>query len=127
MSPVKLETAQIPDEALIELAQILNLDGDAGEMLDILELAAEQWLDDDIYYANPERIKNRHLVQRIDSVDDNLDDSEGVDTRNFEATLLTRAGYAFKLYCYRNDSDNSMQINSLQPIWAKITMPSASR
>ncbi len=105
MSPVNLETEQIPDEALIELAQILNLDDDAEEMLSILELEAEQWLDADIYYANPERIENSHLVQRIDSVDDSLDDSEGVDARNFEATVLTRAGYTFKLYCYRNDSE----------------------
>lgn len=112
MSPVKLETEQIPDEALIELGQILNHDGDAEEMLDILELAQEQWLNADIYYANPERIKNHHLVQKIDSVDDNLEDSEGVDARNFEATVLTRAGYTFKLYCYRTDSNNSMQINA---------------
>lgn len=112
MSPAKLETAQIPDEALIELAEILDMEGDAEEILDVLELATEQWLDADIYYANPERIENRHLVQRIDSVDDSLDDSEGVDARNFEATVLTRAGYTFKLYCYRNDSENIMQINA---------------
>lgn len=111
MSPVKLETEQIPDEALIDLAQILGMEGDAEEMLNILELGTEQWLEANIYYANPERIKNRHLVQNIDSVDDNLEDSDGVDARNFEATLLTRSGYAFKLYCYRTDDDNSMQIN----------------
>lgn len=112
MSPVKLETEQIPDEALIELAQILDMEGDAEEILDVLELATEQWLNAHIYYAKPERIKNRHLVQKIDSVDDNLEDSEGVDARNFEVILLTRSGYTFKLYCYRTDDNNSMQINA---------------
>jgi len=122
MSSRRIELEDLPPVALVELGLIIRCCAQshpvkeaekyAQEVIDIVE-GCDSWFDDELFFANIGEMKNGALVQRIDTLDDNLESSDGVDTRNYTALILTRSGFTFQLYCYRNDNQRSMMINNI--------------